>query len=294
MTDESTDISTDKASCIVVRYFNKDSGRIVSSFFDLVNLFQANVETATANVIFDAIMNSFVIHDIPINNIVGFGSDGCNTMMGDHNSVKSRFMEACPGIHITKCICHSLHLVASEACKSLPRHVEDMARDIFNFFKNSAKRKSVFKGYQVFLNLNIHRLLHPSQTRWLSLHPVVRRILEQWSALRLFFVDMVANEKIASGDRILRNLMDNQTKLFFLFLDWILPKFNFLNASFQTEKTVVTKVHIRMCETMREILASFLKSEYIASTNLNSVVPHSAANQLPDESLYFGIEVLIF
>lgn len=98
-------------------------------------------------------------------------------------SVKSRFIDACPGIQVTKCICHSLHLCASEACKSLPRHVEDLAREIFTFFKNTA----IFKGYQPFLDLDVHKMLHPSQTRWLSLHPVVARILEQWDALRLFF-----------------------------------------------------------------------------------------------------------
>lgn len=74
-----------------------------SSFFDLVILFKNNVESATAEVIFDAIAKAFSKENIPLSNIVGFGSDGCNTMMGDSNSVKSRFIEACTGIHVTKC-----------------------------------------------------------------------------------------------------------------------------------------------------------------------------------------------
>lgn len=56
MTDESTDISSGKASCIVVRYFNEEKGQITSSFIDLVSLFKDNVESATAEVIFDAIV----------------------------------------------------------------------------------------------------------------------------------------------------------------------------------------------------------------------------------------------
>lgn len=236
MTDESTDISAEKSTCIVVRYYNEESESIVSSFFELVNLFTNNVECATAEVIFDAILKPFTSHNIPLTNIIGFGLDGCKTMMGDFNSVKSRFLSTCPGIHITKCICHSLHLCASEASKELPRNVEDLAREIFSFFKNSAKRKAIFQGYQRFLDLDVHRMLHPSQTRWLSLHPVVNRIIEQWEALLLFFTDMVVQERISSTDRILYYLNDVQVKLFFLFLDWILPKFNSLNAYFQTEK----------------------------------------------------------
>lgn len=294
MTDESTDISTEKASCIVVRYFNQDSGRIVSSFYELVNVYKNDVDSATASVIFDAIINAFKTQNIPMSNIIGFGSDGCNTMMGDQNSVKSRFIDACPGIHVTKCVCHSLHLCASEACKSLPRHVEDMPRDIFSFFKSSAKRKSIFQGYQQFLNLKVHRMLHPSQTRWLSLHPVVKRISEQWGALRLFFTDMVQIEKIASADRILRSLNDNQVRLFFYFLDWILPKFNKLNAYFQTENTVVTQVHGRMTMTMRDILSSFLKSGYISKTALNAINTKDEASQLPNEQMYLGSDVLTF
>lgn len=105
MTGESTDISTQKASCIVVRYYDNNAGKILSSFYELKNLFTDGVECATAAVIYDSIIKSFESNAIPLTNIVGFGSDGCNVMMGDYNSVKSRFIAACPGIHITKCIC---------------------------------------------------------------------------------------------------------------------------------------------------------------------------------------------
>lgn len=51
-------------------------------------------------------MNSLMSYDIPKSNIIGFGSDGCNVMMGENNSVSSRFKTHCPGklnlIHIKK------------------------------------------------------------------------------------------------------------------------------------------------------------------------------------------------
>lgn len=172
MIDESTDISTQKSNCIMVRYFDDEKGRIVSSFFDLVELFKGDIEAATANVIFVAVINCFKSCNISVDNIIGFGSDGCNTIMGENNSVMTRFQSECPGIFICKCICHSLHLCSSAACKELPTRVEDLPRDIHTFFKSSAKRKAVFKQFEEFSNVEVHKLLAPSHTRWLSLHPL--------------------------------------------------------------------------------------------------------------------------
>lgn len=188
MIDESTDVSAHKHSCVVVRYFNEQLGRIDSSFFDLVNLFENDIEAATAEVIYDAVIKSLTSAGLPLENLIGFGSDGCNAMMGEHNSVQSRLTTNFPGIYIAKCTCHSLHLCASSATKMLPRRVEDLSRDIFTFFKRSAKRKAIYAKFQEFLNLDPHKILASSQTRWLSLHAVVHRILEQWAALKLFLV----------------------------------------------------------------------------------------------------------
>ena len=83
-------------------------------------------------------MESFTSYQVfATKNIVGFAADGANVMMGDHNSMKSRLIEDCPGIFILKCICHSLHLCASEACKALPSRCEELARAIYNYFKVS-------------------------------------------------------------------------------------------------------------------------------------------------------------
>lgn len=122
--DESTDVGTVKTLCICVRYFDHKINKLKSKFFDLVKVFKdsdsAN-EGATANKIYTEVLNSFKKEDIPFENVIGFASDGCNAMMGRWNSVTSRFKEDFPGIIIQKCICHSLALCASEACKALPR-----------------------------------------------------------------------------------------------------------------------------------------------------------------------------
>lgn len=128
-----------------------------------------------------------------MNNIIGFSSDGCNTIMGEHNSSMSRFKESCPGIFISKCICHSLHLCTSEAAKELSTRVEGLSRDMYSFFKSSAKRKANLKKFAEFCRIEPQKLLAPSQTRWLSLHGVVHRIIEQWLSLNLLRISMHAS-----------------------------------------------------------------------------------------------------
>lgn len=189
LTDESTDISTSKTSCVVVRFYNASSKRIESQFFELMSIFdsrnQKNPSGATGEVLFQYLMSCFEEEQIPLENIIGFGfaSDGCNVMMGANNSVASRLRENLPGIVIMKCICHSLHLCSSEACEKLPRSCEDLARNIYNYFNSSAKRQCEFAEFQKFFEVKVHKLLHPSQTRWLSLRAVVSRLLEQWDLI---------------------------------------------------------------------------------------------------------------
>ncbi|KAJ8960692.1 hypothetical protein NQ314_006032 [Rhamnusium bicolor] len=140
LTDESTDTAASKSACIVVKYFNEHFGKVMTSLWEVTSVFDEKGDPqflesqGTAEHLFSQIMTAFDKYNIPPTNIIGFGSDGCNVMMGEYNSVSSRFKELCPGIFILKCICHSLHLCSSQACKSLPRATEDLARNIYTFF----------------------------------------------------------------------------------------------------------------------------------------------------------------
>jgi len=70
----------------------------VSTFWELHNVFdKSNLHSANAENLYKSLIETFNIHNIPLSNVIGFGSDGCNVMMGENNSVASRFRESCPG-----------------------------------------------------------------------------------------------------------------------------------------------------------------------------------------------------
>lgn len=113
------------------------------------------------------IVDYFKDHDIPLENLIGFASDGASNIMGAKNSLTSRLKIAAPNITIFHCICHSVHLCASQAAKTLLRMCEDLVRNIYTYFNQSAKRKNEFQQFQDFCDVKPHKILHVAQTRWL-------------------------------------------------------------------------------------------------------------------------------
>lgn len=132
--DETTDISTRKCLVIVVRYYNTIEERVVDSFFGLIEL-----DLSTADAIFHVVLSTFRNFDIPVTNITGFASDNASVMMGNLNGIKAKFRDILSNIFVTACVSHSLHLCSSKACATLPNNIEDMTRNIFNYFSHSAK-----------------------------------------------------------------------------------------------------------------------------------------------------------
>lgn len=280
--DESTDLSTIKHLCLVVRYFKKN--RVVDSFLDLIPL-----ETANAASLFDHIVNCFTKNNIDYKeNLIGFASDGANVMMGRNNSVVTLLQNEVPHLFILKCICHSFNLCASYACVKLPRFVEDLVRDIHNYFSSSPKRVVEFKIFQDFCNVKVHKMLHPSQTRWLSVNTAVKRVLEQFLALKLFFTDQVANNDLLISDNILRRLKDPTTILFLQFLDFVLPFFTELNREMQAEHPKIHLVYSNICRTLRTLFDCFLKRDYIVITEIENVDFKDPTNFLDINEVYCG------
>ncbi|KAF0692298.1 DUF4371 domain-containing protein, partial [Aphis craccivora] len=107
MIEESTDIACISTMCIVFRLFDNDIGKICSQFWDLLPVHDLENPDkvhagATAENIFSSVIGSFKKYNVNVNNIIGFGSDGCSTMMGKNNSVSTRMNEMFPGVFIMR------------------------------------------------------------------------------------------------------------------------------------------------------------------------------------------------
>ncbi|XP_071056480.1 uncharacterized protein [Onthophagus taurus] len=284
--DESTDRTTTKHLCLVIRYLT--SKGVKDNFLGLIPL-----SAADANTLYNNIIVFFKKIDVSLkDNLIGFAADGANVMMGQHLSVMSLFKKDITCLYVMKCICDLFHLCASYACQKLPRFIEDLTRDIYNYFASSSKRISDFKEFQEFYEVKLHKILQPSQRRWLSVHFVVRRILEQFGALQLFFTDAVSKKDLLAAENILHKLNDPTTKLFLQFLDFVVPFFNSLNREMQAERPKLHLLYRNICNILKAIFDCFIKREYLLSTSLENVEYNNPRNYMPLEDIYVGGNVL--
>ena len=285
--DESTDVSVVKQLALVVRTIDNKKERVRDLFLHLID-----VKDSTAEGIYNSLVEFFTKHNIPFANMIGYAADNAAVMMGNISGLKKKLEDKVPNLFVLGCICHSLHLCSSNACLKLPRSIEDFCRDLYNYIFHSPKRILQFKEMQKFAALEPHRLLHPSQTRWLSLQAVVERILEQWPALVLFFQAVALEDHIQSASTILSALSDPIYKLYFSFLSYILPIVNKINLEFQSESVRIHVLYENLARYYKTILGNFVKREVIlSSSDVFTLDCTDPLSQLDESQLYFGSKV---
>lgn len=177
-------------------------------------------------------------------------------------------------------------LYASYAAEKLPNTVEDMVRDIYTYMKYSFKRQSEYKEFQVFVDTKPHKLLQMCQTRWLSLHSCVKRILEQYDALKLYFQsENLIDNKAA---HIFKSISNPFTKLYLYFLDFVLPILTNLNIAFQAENPQIHNIYSKVATAYKTLLECYVKPNYLNSTDLPQVQYRNPAYYLATEDIYLG------
>lgn len=282
MIDESTDVSTTKHLALIAR---------LCIDFKIRDEFLAIIEIADATAIniYNVIVNYFKEKNIPYKeNLVGFAADGASVMMGATNSVSQLLKKDIPDLFILNCVCHSFALCGSYACQKLPSEIEILAKDIYSYMKNSYKRTEQFKEFQTFVELKPLKMLHPSQTRWLSLITVVDRILNQYSALKLYFRSELTEKNNKGAQKIYEYLNNDITKLYFQFLSYSLSLFTNLNKDFQSESPKIHTLYSKVLQVYRTLLDNYMNQNYLNSTPIEEVQFRNPHNFLKLEDMYFG------
>lgn len=193
-----------------------------------------------------------------------------------------------PHLFIIKCVCHSLALCSSFACLKLPSAVETLTRNVYNYLSNSPKRTNEFNYIQTLLEINPKKIVHPSQTRWLSIEAVVVRLLELYEPLKIYFSFAVNIDHIDTAKHILENL--NETNQIYLsFLKYVLPILNNKNKMFQGESTEIHILYVEMERLLKIIMSNFVKSDVLQNNNIFLTDYKNSLNFLDYQNVYLGI-----
>ena len=258
--DETIDVSTRKQLAIVTCYFDTKCFQSKQILLDM-----AEVEDSTAEGIYSAFKGVFQTLNIPMDNIIGYSSDTTNVMFGAHNSVSQLLKSDVRHVHVVKCSCHLIHLASSYAALKLPKSLEDLCHDVYAHFSRSSKRQDTYKEFQEFFEVEPHKLLSPGQTRWLSLGLCVNRILEQYDALKQYFVLVSAEDPSHTNDRIKASLFNDFTRAYLEFLAYQLERFNDFNKLFQCEQPLLQSLRGQVETLIKGMARDFMDVKYIRS-----------------------------
>ena len=107
------------------------------------------------------------------------------------------------------------------------------------------------------------------QTRWLSFESCVKRVLEQWDALRLYFLSVVAEKKDPSytTKSILQSLSKEYLQAKLEFLSFQLHRLDEFNTLFQSSDPVLHHLRDEVHKLLKSIQSDFTKIEDVKSCN---------------------------
>ena len=232
--DETTDVSTAKQLCVIIRYYSSVEKKIVTAFVDLVT-----VVHACADDLFDAIRNCLREIELELIDCIGYASDGASVMVGEHNSVWTRIAAVSPNCIKLTCICHSLSLCVQHAFEKLPCSLGFLLAEIPKWFSKSTIRREAYKSLYEVMSPDDDQLPpfeKYSTTRWLVRGKLIFRVLMNWNELQAYFT--VAQPASAQNARykartFLDMLKDPILYLYFHFVSPLVTEFERVNAFFQ-------------------------------------------------------------
>ena len=283
--DETTDRTTTKFMVIVARYYSVEHRKPVEEF-----LAMPEVHDCTApglKKLLDDVMDRA---GIPKENIIGFAADNASVMSGIHAGLATLLRnDGRPWLAHFGCICHSFALCASAACSVLSSNIIKFANDIYNFICCSPIRKAEFENSQRFVNAENRKILYPSQTRWLVMEKVAKRLLQQWGALENYFAGYMM-EKVSSAHVIYKALRDRTLQMYYCFLAYVLRIVNHMNVEFQSE-SVRLHVFLSTIETgLRTLMENFITEDAMKGNYVFDVDQADQNNLKPIKQMYFGAE----
>ena len=275
------DVSTKNKMAIVVSHWD---GQLHSKLLKL-----KRVKDASAEGLSNGLLTQLDKSKIPRQQMVGFSADTCNAMFGSHNSVTTKLIEEIPHLLTAKCACHISHLVTSKSFALLPKVIEEFVRPLPSFF-SGYKNKDGLAEFQTFCQTPEHAILKPGFTRWLTLQPCAKRIVEQYNPLLLFFTSLVQEKPTEISMKMLSLLKDPFTKCYLAFMVEWLAKFNKFNAKYQSQEPLLQDLRDDVYNLILELARSFMDKNYVNSFKNApfSIDPRREQNYLPLHSIYLG------
>ena len=175
--DESTDESNRSQLSVICRVVK--NAKVENYFLDLLNLSRCDAET-----IFHRIESFLREKGVEITRIRFAGMDGCSTMSGEHNGVRSLFERSTNHFTYIHCRNHRLALCFAHLIPLFEDFKKfDGLLNLYLLLKNSSVKQAIFDEVQKAYELTSLKLIKAAVTRWLSHGKAAQRVLDRFETL---------------------------------------------------------------------------------------------------------------
>jgi len=203
--DEQTNVQNKKQLDLLVKFWSYDEGLVVTRYFKSILLGHAQ-----ANVLQDAIINSFKTDGIDLKRLLMLGRDNPSVNISLENLIDQEMKKMGSGLLLVgSCNLHVVHngfktgdctcllettrlfitLSLALGISSAKWHVENICTEIYSWFKQSpARKEDLIDIIDEFDNLVEKTLLYFTITRWILLGKVIERVLSRLIDTLLSFI----------------------------------------------------------------------------------------------------------
>ena len=194
--DEATNHAGNKQMDIHVRYWseNKELPFLVQNFF----LRTFIVGHAAADIMKEKILCCIKDSKLDLGHWLMLGSDGPNVnkkLISDIDSyLRQTGYKAL--VNVGTCNLHIMHNSFGHGLqKASEWKIEEFFDGVFKFFHKYPARKEDFRNVQKLLEVKEVVFLRYVSNRWLSLVPVIERIIDQWDSLKEYFLKTLPSKQ---------------------------------------------------------------------------------------------------
>ena len=117
----------------------------------------------------------------------------------------------------------------------------------------------------------------------------VKRILEQYIALKLYFTEVTLDDPTHTNDAILSSLHNKFTEAYLEFMDFNLGRFVSFNLLFQSEMPQLYQLKAEGEKLIKALCLDFIEVAYVRSMEAFKVDPSRKDKQLPLSQVYLSI-----
>ncbi|KAG4072228.1 hypothetical protein HA402_005950 [Bradysia odoriphaga] len=204
-------------------------------------------------------------------------TDGPNLNLLFHKLLKAQLKEEYDKtiIDFGTCNLHKVHNGFSTAIKELSFDINAFVYDVWYFFKNSSARREDYKLSELVTEIECQVILKHVSSRWLTLRPVLQRIMSQWDNLKDYFLNFLPRQenfttKVETTARYqsIRKALTSITSVlymsFVVYLAEILEEFLIL---FQSSKPLVHVLYPSIGDLFFKIMTNFVKKSALVDKN---------------------------